>query len=46
MVEGEKGINGAGIYDEKAKNSRVKVKFINPFMFLKNYFVIAISKEE
>jgi len=46
MVKGEKGINGARIYDENAKNSRLKLKFINPFMFLKNYFVIAISKEE
>ena len=31
MVKGEKGINGAGFYDEKAKNSRVKVKFIKLF---------------
>jgi ankyrin repeat protein len=28
MVKGEKGINGAGIYDEKAKNLRLKIKFI------------------
>jgi hypothetical protein len=30
MVKRKKGINGAGIYDEKAKNSRLKIKFINP----------------
>jgi len=28
MVKAEKGINGAGIYDEKVKNSRLKLKFI------------------
>jgi hypothetical protein len=28
MKKGEKSINGARVYDEKAKNSRVKVKFI------------------
>jgi hypothetical protein len=38
MVKGEKGINGAGIYDEKAKNLRLKLKFINPFIILKNNF--------
>jgi hypothetical protein len=32
MVKGEKGINGEGFYDEKAKNSRVKIKFINLFI--------------
>jgi lipocalin len=46
MVKAGKSINSAGIYDEKAKNSRLKMKFINPFMFLKNYFATAISKEE
>jgi hypothetical protein len=28
MVKGEKGINGAEVYDEKPKNFRVKLKFI------------------
>jgi lipocalin len=46
MVKGEKDINGARFYDENPKNSRVKIKFINPFMFLENYFATAISKEE
>jgi len=32
MVKGEKDINGAGIYDEKAKNSRLKLKFIKPLV--------------
>ena len=32
----EKGINGVGIYDENPKNSRVKIKFINPFHDFKN----------
>ena len=36
MKKGEKDINGAGIYDENAKNSRLKVKFINLFIFMKN----------
>jgi len=36
MKKGEKGINGAGIYDEKPKNLRVKLKFINLFIFMKN----------
>jgi len=35
MVKGEKGINGAGIYDENAKNSRLKLKFINPLILEK-----------
>jgi hypothetical protein len=36
MVKGKKSINGAGIYDERAKNSRLKLKFINLFIFMKN----------
>jgi len=28
VVKGEKGINGAGVYDEKPKNLRLKLKFI------------------
>jgi len=36
MVKGEKSINGTRIYDEKAKNSRLKVKFINPFHNFEN----------
>jgi len=28
MVKEKKGINGAGIYDERAENYRVKLKFI------------------
>ena len=28
MVKGEKGINGARVYDEKPKNLRMKLKFI------------------
>jgi hypothetical protein len=32
MVKGEKGINGAGIYDENAKNSRLKLKFIKAIL--------------
>jgi len=31
MKKGEKDINGARIYDEKPKNLRLKLKFINPF---------------
>ena len=30
MKEAKKSINGAMFYDEKAKNSRLKLKFINP----------------
>jgi len=36
MVKGEKGINGARIYDENPKNLRLKLKFINLFIFMKN----------
>jgi lipocalin len=32
MKEARKSINGAGIYDENAKNSRLKLKFINPLL--------------
>jgi len=28
VVKGEKGINGARVYDEKPKNLRMKLKFI------------------
>jgi lipocalin len=34
MKEARKSINGAGIYDENAKNSRVKVKFIKVLIFV------------
>ena len=37
MVKGKKGINGARVYDEKPKNLRVKLKFINPFYFYEKY---------
>jgi len=30
MVKARKYKNGAGFYDEKAKNLRLKLKFINP----------------
>jgi hypothetical protein len=33
MVNAGKYKNGARFYDEKAKNSRVKVKFINLYNF-------------
>jgi len=39
MIKGKKHINGARIYDEKAKNSRVKVKFI------KVEFKLTLQKE-
>jgi endonuclease III-like uncharacterized protein len=36
MVKGEKSINSARFYDEKAKNLRLKLKFINPFHNFEN----------
>jgi endonuclease III-like uncharacterized protein len=36
MVKAKKSINGAGFYEEKAKNLRVKLKFINPFHNFEN----------
>jgi hypothetical protein len=35
MVKARRYKNGAKVYDEKVKNSRVKLKFINTFYFLK-----------
>ena len=36
MVKAKKSINGAKMYDENAKNLRLKIKFINLFIFMKN----------
>jgi hypothetical protein len=36
MVKARKYKNGAEIYDEKAKNSRLKLKFINPIILKNN----------
>jgi hypothetical protein len=37
MVKARKYKNGARIYDGNAKNSRVKIKFINLFYFYEKY---------
>jgi len=45
MVKGEKDINSARFYDEKPKNSRVKLKFINPFYFYEKSSKSSYSKK-
>jgi len=37
MVKARKYKNGARIYDENAKNPRLKAKFINPFYNFENF---------